>query len=94
MYDPDLAINEQYEEIEQLKINLDEERRLREKLADLLERTANALKGPPAYLYSHDWSDLPKVATQLRDENWALRELCIQLRGLTDEQIDALLRRE
>ena len=31
-----------------------------------------------------------KVA-QLEEENWALRELCIQLRGLADEQIDALL---
>ena len=27
----------------------------------------------------------------LEEENWALRELIIQLRGLTDEQIDSLL---
>jgi len=68
MYDPDMAINEQYEEIEQLKINLDEERRLREKLASLLEQTANALKGQPKPLYWHDWSDLPKVAIQLKED--------------------------
>jgi hypothetical protein len=58
----------------QLKDDLHDERRLREKLADLLERTANALKGQPAPLHLHDWSDLPKVATQLKAENEAWRE--------------------
>jgi hypothetical protein len=47
---------------------------LREKLADLLEQTANALKGQPAPLHWHDWSDLPKVATQLKDEIETLKE--------------------
>ena len=30
-------------------------------------------------------------SVQLKEENDAMRELCIRLRGLTDEQIDALL---
>lgn len=36
--------------------------------ADLLTRTANALKGEPAELSSHDWSDLPKVAAKVVQE--------------------------
>lgn len=40
----------------------DESIALRERMADLLTRTANALKGDPGPLRSHDWSDLPDVA--------------------------------
>ncbi len=39
---------------------------LLDRLADLLTRTANALKGEPAPLTLHDWSDLPEVAARLR----------------------------
>lgn len=35
-------------------------------LADLLTRTADALKGPPPPLVSHSWHDLPQVAARLR----------------------------
>ncbi len=43
-----------------------EETALRERLSDLLTRTANALKGQPLPLVAHDWSDLPTIAGQLR----------------------------
>lgn len=38
---------------------LSEERQLRERLAELLRRTAIALKGPEPEDVYHDWSDLP-----------------------------------
>jgi hypothetical protein len=41
------------------------------RMADLLARTAAALKGPPRPLMMHDWSDLPAVAARVcreRDE--------------------------
>lgn len=44
---------------------------LRERMADLLTRTANALKGEPVdgngVRFMHDWSDLPQVAAQVAD---------------------------
>jgi hypothetical protein len=45
-----------------------EEDWLRGRMADILTRTANALKGEPDGIYSHDWSDLPDVAARLRSE--------------------------
>lgn len=42
----------------------DESIALRERMADLLTRTANALKGDPGPLLRHDWSDLPDVAAR------------------------------
>lgn len=41
---------------------------LRTRLANLLTDTANALKGDPGPLRAHDWSDLPRVAAELRAE--------------------------
>lgn len=38
----------------------------RDMLADILTRTANALKGPPAELSAHSWHDLPEVAQRLK----------------------------
>ena len=38
----------------------------RDKLADILTRTANALKGQPAELAQHSWHDLPEVAQRLK----------------------------
>jgi len=89
MYDPDKAINEQYKEINQLKDDLYDETRLREKLAGLLERTANALKGQPEPLHSHDWSDLPKVAAQLKED----LDLHKKIRNAQGNMIRNLLRR-
>lgn len=48
------------------KRRLVEETALREKLADILTRTANALKGPPAENALHGWHDLPEVAERLQ----------------------------
>ena len=45
---------------------LADEDQLRDRLAELLEQTANALKGPPPANTLHDWSDLPKVAAELK----------------------------
>ena len=41
----------------------------RDQLADILTRTANALKGQPAELAQHSWHDLPEVAQKLRETN-------------------------
>ena len=49
----------QQQEIEELAAQ-------RDFLADILTRTANALKGQPAELSSHSWHDLPEVAQQLK----------------------------
>lgn len=52
----------------------EDETRVREKLADLLRRTALALKGPPPELTSWGWHDLPDIAASLRAEQTRLRE--------------------
>ena len=41
----------------------------RDQLADILTRTANALKGQPAELAQHSWHDLPEVAQKLMEKN-------------------------
>ena len=43
----------------------EEERALCDKLADILTRTANVLKGEPKPLHRHSWHDLPEVAQRL-----------------------------
>lgn len=45
---------------------IDELTAQRDKLADILTRTANALKGQPPELVSHSWHDLPEVVQQLK----------------------------
>lgn len=42
-----------------------EDRALCDKLADILTRTANVLKGEPKPLHRHGWHDLPDVAQRL-----------------------------
>jgi hypothetical protein len=61
-----------HEEVEELDA-------LRERLADLLSRTAVALKGPEPPLTRWDWSDLPERALSLRAVN---QELLEALKGL------------
>jgi hypothetical protein len=53
--------------IAELRAEVKEDERLRSRLSSILTHTANALKGPPATLTSHDWSDLPKVAAAMRE---------------------------
>ena len=43
----------------------EEDRALCDKLADILTRTANVLKGEPKPLHRHSWHDLPEVAHRL-----------------------------
>ena len=45
----------------------EEERALCDKLADILTRTANVLKGEPKPLHRHSWHDLPDAAQRLVD---------------------------
>lgn len=62
-------------QLEALRADLEEEEALRNRLSDLLTRTAAALKGPPPPDVLHDWSDLPSVAAELRstlEECWPL----------------------
>ena len=43
----------------------EEDRALCDKLAGILTRTANVLKGEPKPLHRHSWHDLPEVARKL-----------------------------
>lgn len=43
----------------------EEDRALCDKLAGILTRTANVLKGEPKPLHRHGWHDLPNVAQRL-----------------------------
>ena len=43
----------------------EEDRALCDKLAGVLTRTANVLKGEPKPLHRHSWHDLPEVARKL-----------------------------
>jgi len=43
----------------------EEDRALCDKLAGILTRTANVLKGEPKPLHRHSWHDLPEVAQRL-----------------------------
>ena len=56
-----MAIDAAIEMIE----SAEEERALCDKLADILTRTANVLKGEPKPLHRHSWHDLPEVARKL-----------------------------
>lgn len=57
-----------------LATELAETQRVLDRTATLLTSTADALKGPPAELHSHDWSDLPAVAARLVAERDRLAE--------------------
>lgn len=64
-----------YDELARLEAERDEarqsareERASRERCADLLTRTATALKGQAPPGVWHDWSDLPDVALRLRQQ--------------------------
>ncbi len=54
-------------DIRRLTGELAESDEVRDKLADLLRRTAVALKGPEKPLQGHDWSDLPVLAGLARE---------------------------
>ena len=56
-----MAIDAAIEMIE----SAEEDRALCDKLADILTRTANVLKGEPKPLHRHSWHDLPEVAQRL-----------------------------
>ena len=61
LYKIDAAIDAAIEMIE----SAEEERALCDKLAGILTRTANVLKGEPKPLHRHSWHDLPEVAQRL-----------------------------
>lgn len=56
-------------EVERLRESENEYVVLCDRLSELLTQTAEALKGPPPPLTSHDWSDLPAVAAKLVDHH-------------------------
>lgn len=49
-------------QVAELNIEVEECDALLLKLADILTRTANVLKGEPSRLQMHSWHDLPEVA--------------------------------
>lgn len=59
-------------------------RALCNRLADILERTANALKGPPEPLRTHSWHDLPGVAVALQESAGCASDLLDACRALLD----------
>lgn len=60
---------------DELKRELEDSGRLLIRLASILTRTANALKGQPGPQTLHSWHDLPEVAAKLADEAWKYRDL-------------------
>ena len=62
------------ERIAHLEAELAEEAALSDRMADILKRTANALKGEPEPLSSHSWHDLPEIAAAMRP----VVECCLQ----------------
>jgi len=56
-----------------------------DRLADLLKRTAIALKGPEPELVMWDWSDLPQRATELRALLAAAEARCVVLQAQIDQ---------
>lgn len=66
LHDSLLTAERQARRIAELEEGSADEDELRFRMAGLLTGTANALKGAPKPTYSHDWSDLPKVATALQ----------------------------
>jgi hypothetical protein len=61
-------------ELRRLHEEVEELDSLRDRLADLLSRTAVALKGPEPPLTRWDWSDLPERALSLHAVNQELLE--------------------
>ncbi len=53
-------------EIARLRDDLAESSQLRDRMADLLNGVATALKGAPGPLTLHDWTDLPELAADLK----------------------------
>ena len=78
----------------ELRAEVDEYDKLRERMADILTHTVNALRGNPDTDYVWSWHDMPEIAAaltnerdQLRAENLALIEQCAQ--ACEAESVDA-----
>jgi hypothetical protein len=67
-----------------------EERALRERLADILTRTANALKGTPPPTVFHSWHDLPAMAARMRREAKVGMSTACQRPGSRNEHLGLL----
>ena len=62
------------EENARLRAEANDDDALRERMADILTRTAAALKGEPEPLTLHDWSGLPEIAERAVSELAKLRQ--------------------
>ena len=62
------------DEIVRLRAEASEDEQVRERMTDILHRTANALHGGPLTNGLHSWSDLPELAERLRAAGDALAE--------------------
>ncbi|MDI3489621.1 MAG: hypothetical protein PWP11_898 [Thauera sp.] len=60
-----LAVGEAIDAAIEIIESAEEDRALCDKLAGILTRTANVLKGEPKPLHRHSWHDLPEVAQRL-----------------------------
>jgi hypothetical protein len=59
-----------------LREDSDDADTVRQRLADLLSRTADALKGAPAPLHLHSWHDLPEIARGLKRALEVIYTMC------------------
>lgn len=64
-YPGPLAVDEAIDAAIEIIESAEEDRALCDKLAGILTRTANVLKGEPKPLHRHSWHDLPEVARKL-----------------------------
>lgn len=60
-----LAVGEAIDAAVEMIESAEEDRALCDKLAGILTRTANVLKGEPKPLHRHSWHDLPDAAQRL-----------------------------
>lgn len=68
------AHSDALEENARLRAEANDDDALRERMADILTRTAAALKGEPEPLTLHDWSGLPEIAERAVSELAKLRQ--------------------
>lgn len=78
------AAKAEIQELRTFKEEVLELQALNDKLADILTRTANAIRGEPEPLMSHSWADLPERAAKLRlsAERWNAVIGCARIRAL------------
>jgi uncharacterized coiled-coil DUF342 family protein len=73
------------EEIEQLRAEIADLDDLRERMVDILTRTANALHGQALKDGLHSWDNLPELAEKLREQRDEAKARIVRLMSQLQE---------